>query len=81
MILLKTNDMRLIPMGKITQYIFEDNLMEIREEYIQNTGEHIAISDWLDCWEKVEDWNELLDIGDDQVNGETLREFMRGPIK
>jgi hypothetical protein len=80
MILLKTEDMRLIPMGKNTQYVFEEDLLQMRENYIEGCGEYISIGEWMNCFEEVDDWNELNDIQEWQVNGEGLTKFMKGLI-
>jgi hypothetical protein len=80
MILLKTDNPYIVTQGKLTQYVFEEDLWEFLEEYIFETGEHILLEEWYECFEEVTDWDELHDATADQINGKGLENFMKGLI-
>jgi len=65
--LLKTSDIRIVTGGKLIQFCPDSRIMDLREDYISETGERISIDDWLDCWETA-DLDELEDATADQIS-------------
>jgi len=65
--LLKTSDIRIVTGGKLIQFCPDCRIMDLREDYISETGERISIDDWLNCWETA-NLDELDDATADQIS-------------